>query len=76
MLKPRLTTAEHPHRCWEVTAEGRAVREKHTGNVQPSEVHPETSARLLAHQASGYSRHVNHTVLSMLFAHQVYSIMP
>ncbi len=44
--------------------------------AQPNEVHPETSARLLAHQASGYSRHVNHTMLGMLFAHQVYSIMP
>ncbi len=49
---------------------------KHRQCVQPNVVHPETSARLLAHQASGYCRHVNHTMLGMLFAHQVYSIMP
>ncbi len=49
---------------------------RHRQCAQPNEVHPETSARLLAHQASGYYRHLNHTMLGMLFAHQVYSIMP
>lgn len=58
-------------------AEGKSSEgERHRQCAQPNEVHPETSARLLAHQASSYCRHVNHTVLGMLFAHQVYSIMP